>query len=230
MIRCLIVEDEPLAADVLADYIGQVPSLALKAVCADAIQAMERLQQEPIDLLFLDIHLPGLKGLDFLQTLSKPPRVIITTAYHEYALKGYELNVVDYLLKPIEFKRFLQAISKVQAAAGQPVRREVITLVSDKKKVLVPTDEILYVESQKEYIHVQTKTGVIVSKYALSRLEGELDARAFLRIHRSFIISLDKITAFSQQEVEVAGKRLPVGGLYRDAVAKVLGQRFGQSQ
>jgi DNA-binding LytR/AlgR family response regulator len=227
MIRCIIVEDEPLAVDVLADYIRQVPTLALKAKCSDAMQALEALQREPIDLMFLDIHLPGLKGLELLETLAKPPQVILTTAYHEYALKGYEHNVVDYLLKPIEFKRFLQAVAKVRNEGAAP-RRAVITVMSEKKKVLIPTDEILFVESQKEYIKIQTKTSAIVSKYALTALEQELDPAQFLRIHRSFIISLQHITSFSLNEVEVAGKKLPVGGNYRDAVADALNLRFGK--
>jgi DNA-binding LytR/AlgR family response regulator len=227
MIRCILVEDEPLAVDVLADYIRQVPTLSLKATCTDAMQALEVLQREPIDLMFLDIHLPGLKGLEFLETLVKPPQVILTTAYHEYALKGYEHNVVDYLLKPIEFKRFLQAVAKVRTNEAA-TRRAVITVVSEKKKVLIPTDEILFVESQKEYVKIQTKTGAVVSKYALTALEQELDPSQFLRIHRSFIISLEHITSFSLNEVEVAGKKLPVGGNYRDAVSDALNLRFGK--
>lgn len=229
MIRCLIVEDEPLAVDVLTDYVRQVPTLSLKATCSDAMQALEVLQRESIDLMFLDIHLPGLKGLEFLETLVKPPQVILTTAYHEYALKGYEHNVVDYLLKPIEFKRFLQAVAKVRVGGDAP-RRSVITVVSEKKKVLIPTDEILFVESQKEYIRIQTKTGAVVSKYALTALEQDLDPRQFLRIHRSFIISLQHITSYSLNEVEVAGKKLPVGGNYRDTVADALSLRFGRSK
>lgn len=226
MIRCIIVEDEPLAVDVLSDYVSQVPTLTLVATCADSLQALEVLQREPVDLMFLDIHLPGLKGLDFLETLSQPPQVILTTAYHEYALKGYEHNVVDYLLKPIEFKRFLQAVAKVRAGAPAP-RRNVITVVSEKKKVVIPVDEILFVESQKEYIRIQTRTSAIVSKYALSALEQELDPGHFLRIHRSFIIAIPQITSFSLNEVEVAGKKLPIGGNYRDAVAQALQLRFG---
>lgn len=225
MIRCIIIEDEPLAVDVLVDYVRQVPGLELKGTCSDALQAIEILNREPVDLMFLDIHLPGLKGLDFLDTLTKPPKVILTTAYHQYALKSYEHNVVDYLLKPIEFKRFLQAVNKV-SKPGQASSRSLISIYSDKKTVLIPVDDVLYIESQKEYVRIQTKTASHVSKYALSKLEEELDASHFLRIHRSFIIALPRITAFNSQFIEVEGKALPIGGNYKEMVAKVLGVRF----
>jgi response regulator of citrate/malate metabolism len=150
--NCLIVEDEPLAAEVLQDYIKQVPFLSLKGICNDALFALEALQQQKIDLVFLDIHLPKLKGLDFIKTLKNPPRIIITSAYHEYALQGYEYNVVDYLLKPIEFSRFLMAVNKLNQSPvperhiatflPAPERASLFFNVS-KKKVKVFLDEIL---------------------------------------------------------------------------------------
>lgn len=225
MTRCIVIEDEPLAVDVLVDYIRQVPGLELKATCSDALQAIDVLNRENIDLMFLDIHLPGLKGLDFLETLANPPKVILTTAYHEYALKSYEHNVVDYLLKPIEFKRFVQAVNKVQSA-GSSQLKSVISIHSDKKTVLIPVDDILYLESQKEYVKFQTKTTAHVSKYALTKLEGELDPTLFLRIHRSFIVAISKITAYNSQSVEVGGKSLPIGGNYKDSVSLLLSKRF----
>lgn len=223
MIHCIVVEDEPLAADVLVDYIGQVPSLQLKAVCTDAVQAMDVLNRESIDLMFLDIHLPGIKGLDFLETLKKLPQVILTTAYHEYALKSYEHGVVDYLLKPISFKRFLQAVGKV---SGEKVSKsEVLTLHSEKKTVLISLDDILYIESLKEYIRVHTRGSGVTSKYGLTRLESELDSRRFLRIHRSFIVALRHVTAYNNTEVDVGGKSLPIGGSYREAALRILADR-----
>ena len=164
--NCLIVEDEPLAAEVLQDYIKQVPFLNLKAVCKDAIYAIELLQKEKVDLIFLDIHLPKLKGLDFIKTVSHPPRIIITTAYHEYALQGYEYNVLDYLLKPIEFNRFLMAVNKLAPAADiqKPAEKNSARPDNDylffnvnKKKVRIFLSEILYIESLKEYIRIVTK-------------------------------------------------------------------------
>ncbi|MCW5912931.1 MAG: response regulator transcription factor [Cyclobacteriaceae bacterium] len=224
MIRCLIIEDEPLAADILRDYIGQVSFLKLQGVCTDAVGALELLHTEPVDLLFLDIHLPGLKGLDFLRTLKNPPAVILTTAYHEYAVESYELNVADYLLKPIEFKRFVEAINKIKPGTGNPP--ETITIHSEKKTVIIPTQEIVYIESQKEYIKIQTTQSSHITKYALSKMEEELNPARFIRIHRSFIISLGKIKAFNGHEVELTGKTIPIGGNYREQVSSRLKSLF----
>lgn len=217
---CLIIEDEPLAADVLKDYIRHIPFLSLKGVCPDALEALGILRRDPVDLLFLDIHLPGLKGLDFLRSLKNPPAVILTTAYHEYALQGYELSVVDYLLKPIEFKRFVEAVNKVkQQLSG--VRRT-ISVHSDKKVVVIPADEILFMESQKEYVRIHTTSKSIMTKYALSKMEEELDPSAFLRVHRSFIVAVGKVTAYTAAEVQLPGKVIPVGRNYREQTIRRL--------
>ncbi len=226
MIHCLIVEDEPLAAEVLTDYIRQLPYLKLVKVCPDAIYALEILQQEKIQLLFLDIHLPGLKGLDFLKSLPSPPRVILTTAFHQYALEGYELNVVDYLLKPIEFQRFLSAVNKVQSSFSNTHHAATLTVQSDKKKVVIPIDEILFIESQKEYIKIQTTTTHHITKYALTKIEEELDPTLFLRVHRSFIIAMPKVRAYSSHEIDVGGKAVPIGGNYRETTNQSLVNYF----
>ncbi len=223
--NCIIVEDEPLAAEVLQDYIRQVPFLNLKAVCVDAIYAMEFLQKEKIDLVFLDVHLPRLKGLDFLKTLQHPPHIIIVSAYHEYALEGYEHNVVDYLLKPVEFNRFLMAVNKLKQAdsigmslsAGSGERASLFFNVG-KKKVRIYLDEILYIESLKEYIRIFTKSKSILTKYQLGQIEELLAKNNFLRVHRSFIVSRDKIDAFSATEVEVDAKKIPIGRSYKELV------------
>lgn len=222
--NCLIIEDEPLAAEIIEDYVRQIPMLTLKGVCQDALAAMEVLHRESIDLIFLDIHLPGLRGLDFLETLSNPPAVIITTAYHEYALKGYDHNVIDYLLKPIEFKRFLQAVNKAKLHRTAESTKDKISIQSDKKTVIIATEDIVFIESQKEYIHIHTKDQVYISKYALSKIEEELNPNLFLRIHRSFLVSLSKVKAFNGQEVEVPGKTIPIGGHYKEAVTEKLHQ------
>lgn len=221
MIRCLLVEDEPLAAEVLKDYIQQVPFLTLVDTCSDALFALEVLKNERIDLMFLDIHLPGLKGVDMLSSLANPPQVILTTAYHEYALQGYELNVVDYLLKPIEFKRFYQAVSKVKVEAEGKVK-STITIQAESKKLVINTADILFIESQKEYIFIKTKTGDYKTKYAISRIEEELNPQTFLRVHRSFIVSLQHITAFNATSINLPGKVIPIGGNYKDSVLKML--------
>lgn len=232
--RCIIVEDEPLAAEVLKDYIQQIPFLQLKGVCNDAIYALETLQKEPIDLIFLDIHLPKLKGLDFLRSLKHPPAVIITSAYQEYALLGYEHNVVDYLLKPIEFSRFLMAVNKLKAQqiTGQSPEKPAISTQArtyfffnvSKKRVKVYLDEMLYIESLKEYIRITTKGKTILTKFQLGQIEELLARNNFLRIHRSFIVAKDKIDAFTATDVEVDGKLIPIGRSYKELVLRALEQ------
>jgi len=228
--QCIIVEDEPLAAEVLQDYIKQVPFLQLKGICTDAIYAMEMLQKEKVDLIFLDIHLPKLKGLDFIKTLKNPPHIIITTAYHQYALQGYEHNVVDYLLKPVEFSRFLMAVNKLKqnmpngsplapALAGE--RAHLFFNVS-KKKVKIYLDEILYIESLKEYIRIVTPGKSILTKFQLGQIEEVLAKNNFLRVHRSFIVSRDKVDAFTATDVDINGKLIPVGRSYKELVQSVL--------
>jgi DNA-binding LytR/AlgR family response regulator len=229
--NCIIVEDEPLAAEVLQDYIRQVPFLKLACCCSDAFYAMESLQNFDIDLMFLDIHLPKMKGLDLIKVLKKPPKIIITSAYQEYALQGYEFNVIDYLLKPIEFSRFLKAVNKIEQTkeivlparpVAPPTERAYLFFNVGKKKVKVFLDEILYIESMKEYIRVNTKSKSVLTKFKLSQVDGLLSENNFLRIHRSFIVAKDKIEAFSATEVELGGKRLPIGRSYKELVLSVL--------
>lgn len=224
---CLIVEDEPLAAEVLEDYIIQVPFLQLVNTCYDAIFALEVLEKEKIDLIFLDIHLPKLKGLDFIKTLHNPPKIIITSAYQDYALQGYELNVVDYLLKPVEFTRFVTAVNKArqqkdislllntpQNVTGRPY----LFFNVGKKKVKIFLDEILYIESLKEYIKIFSKDKFILTKFQLGQTEELLKNNNFLRIHRSFIVAKDKIDAFSATDIEIQGNLIPIGRSYKEQV------------
>ncbi|HMC84071.1 MAG TPA: response regulator transcription factor [Chitinophagaceae bacterium] len=227
---CIIVEDEPLAVEILTDYISQIPFLELKCVCGDAIYAMEVLQREKIDLIFLDIHLPKLKGIDFLESLKYPPRVIITSAYQEYALQAFDGNVTDYLLKPIRFTRFLKAVNKlnqqvpIQAAASNlpfPERRFLFFNVA-KKKVKIYLDEIYYVESMREYVRITAQGTTIMTKFVLNEVEDLFANDNFIRVHRSFIVSKERITAFSSNEVEVNGVQIPIGRTYKDFVLSVL--------
>ena len=230
--NCLIIEDEPLAAEVLEDYIRQVPFLELKGTCTDALFAMDRLQQEKIEVVFLDIHLPKLKGLDFVKTLKNPPQIIITTAYREYALDGYELNVVDYLLKPVSFKRFLMAVNKLRThrvaeepAIGMPDRVHLFINVN-KKRVKIYLAEILYIESRKEYINIVTKDRSFLTKFQLGEIEEQLAKNNFLRVHRSFIVSRGKIEAYSATEIEMAGMQIPIGRSYKEVVLNQLTEKF----
>jgi len=224
-IKCIIVEDEPLAVEIIADYINQVPFLELVAVCNDAFTAMEILKKETVDLMFLDIHLPKLKGLDFLSTLKKPPMVIITTAYHEFALKSYEYSVVDYLLKPIEFSRFMSAISKVVDRSSVIDSQYVVSsaespalyIMVNKKKARIAFDSILFIESQREHIRIVTADRNVDARYAISELEKTLPA-AFVRIHRSFIVNKDKVDLIDANAVEIGGKEIPIGRSYKDFV------------
>ncbi|HEX6427992.1 MAG TPA: response regulator transcription factor [Niastella sp.] len=228
--NCIIVEDEPLAAEVVRDYILQVPFLQLKGICTDALYAMDLLQKEKIDLVFLDIHLPKLKGLDFIKALKKPPQIIITSAYQEYALQGYELNVVDYLLKPIEFNRFVMAVNKLKErdmvnASPAPVvvtERASLFFNVSKKRVKMYIDEILFIESLKEYIRITTKEKSILTKFQLGQIEEMLAKNGFLRIHRSFLVAKNKIDAFSATDVEINGRQIPIGRSYKELVMGVL--------
>lgn len=224
-LRCIIIEDEPLAAKILAEYIDQVPFLKLQATFKDALLATDWLRENGTDLIFLDIHLPRLKGLSFLKTLSHPPAVILTTAYHQYAVEAFNLNVTDYLLKPFEFERFLVAVNKVtnhparvSGSPGEEESRDYLFLNVQKKKVKIAFSDIVYIESQREYIKVVTVKYAFLSKMSTHEIEALLPAGQFRRIHRSYIVSLDKIEAYTAEEVEVHGKSIPVGRGYRESL------------
>lgn len=216
-IRCIIVEDEPLAVKVLTDYISQVPFLELQASFKDAILATEFLRTNSTDLIFLDIHLPKLKGMAFLKTLSNPPAVIITTAYHQYAVEGFNLSVTDYLLKPVEFDRFMVAVNKVKKNEIVD-SKEYLFLNVQKKKVKILFSEIVYIESQREYIKIVTTKKEFISKMGTQEIEEMLPPSQFKRIHRSFIVSVDKIESYTAESVEVNGVSIPVGRQYKDVI------------
>lgn len=230
--NCLVVEDEPLAAEILRDYISQLPFLECRAICRDAIYAMQVLQTEKIDLIFLDIHLPRIKGLDFLKTLKNPPQVIVTTAYREYAIDGYELNVVDYLLKPINFNRFVAAVNKLKLEAGKnnssatiiqfAPEQPYLLININKKKIKIFEKDILFIESRKEYISIVTPGKSYLTKFTLSDMQQQLQDKPFLRIHRSYLVAIEKLTAFNAVSVEIGEHKLPVGRNYREMVQSVL--------
>ena len=222
-IKCIIIEDEPLATKVLADYVSQVPFLELQETFKDAILATDWLRNNNTELIFLDIHLPKLKGMAFLKTLTHPPEVIITTAYHQYAVEGFDLNVTDYLLKPFEFERFLVAVNKVKTGQGEKQKsgegeetKDFIFLNVQKKKVKLLFSEILYIESQREYIKIVTTKKEYISKMSTHEIESLLPANLFKRVHRSFIVSVSKIHSYTAEEIEVNGTSIPIGRGYRD--------------
>ena len=225
-IKCIIIEDEPLAVKVLSDYILQVPFLELQGTFKDAILATDYLRHNNTDLIFLDIHLPKLKGMAFLKTLTNPPAVIITTAYHQYAVEGFNLNVTDYLLKPFDFERFLKAVNKVKTAEREKPElnenaetKDFIFLNVQKKKVKILFSEILYIESQQEYIKDHyNKKRIYLSKMSTHEIESLLPANLFKRIHRSFIVSISKIESYTAEIVEVNGVSIPIGRGYKDII------------
>ena len=232
--KCLIVDDEPLAVEIIESYLHKLDNMEVVGKCNNAIKAFEVLQKEQVDLLFLDIQMPKLTGIDFLKTLKNPPKVVLTTAYREYALESYELDVVDYLLKPISFERFFKAVSKVyrQENEGSNVFREkenftteeepYLYLKADKKMVKVMLKDILYIESLKDYVRVKTPSKDVITHQTISYFEEKLSEDAFLRIHRSFIVPIGKIETFSASAVEVPGKELPIGRIYKNNVLAVL--------
>ena len=230
--KCVIVEDEPIAAEILAEYVAQTPFLELTHVCHDALAALEVVRTEPVDVLFLDINLPKLNGLEFLKTLRRPPKVIITSAYHEYAVQGFDLQVIDYLLKPVEFSRFTKAAQKLLSPVRpaepvvpfKPVRPFYFFTVS-KRSVKIYLDEILYIESLKDSVTIRTAEKAYPTNYQLGELEEMLRNDDFLRIHRSFLVSMSKIRAYSATEVEVGDRILPIGRSHKEYAMMRLGSR-----
>ncbi len=233
-LNCLIVEDEPLAVSILKEYVEQVPGLNLRGSYGDAVAALDHLRRERVDLIFLDINLPKINGLDFLRSLKGKYPVILTTAYHQYALDGFDLDVVDYLLKPIELSRFLQAVDKVFERMN-PLRivpaptsaheRKYTFFNVGKKQVKVFEDEVLYIESLKDYVRIHMPQGNLVTKFQIGEMDRQLEESRFLRIHKSFLINIERVTAYSAYEVEVGGIALPIGRTYKELVEKRLNPR-----
>ena len=222
--KCLIVDDEALARELIATHLAHLDDFEVVAACANALEARTLLQQQTVDLLFLDIEMPLLKGTTFFKGLSEKPRVIFTTAFRDYAVEGFDLNAVDYLIKPILFDRFLQAIDKFIGSLtdkGKGAPKEYIYVQSNRKNIKVILDEILYVESLKDYIRIHAHNGKLVVKYGLTAFENQLDQR-FLRVHRSFLINRDKVTAFTRQDIEIGDIQVPIGEVYKDQVLNAL--------
>lgn len=235
-LSCLVVEDEALAAGLLADYIGQIPGLRLAGICTNAMQATEFLANHKTDLIFLDIHLPRISGMDFARSLSNKYPVVFTTAHHEYASESYELNAVDYLLKPISFPRFLQAVAKVFQLKGKPTETHSIQqgaervsffFNTDKKQVRIFVDEIMFVESLKDYVKIVTASQTVVTRFQIGELMVLLQNHGFIRTHKSFIVNSKAVTAFNAQEVEIGKRVLPIGRTYKELVESQLRQLPG---
>jgi DNA-binding LytR/AlgR family response regulator len=233
-LRCLIVDDEPPARDILRTYLAAVPSLSLVGECVHALDAFQFLHRQEVDIVFLDIQMPQLSGVDLIKSLKNPPQVIFTTAFREYAVEGFELNAVDYLLKPFSFDRFLRAVDKVSslknsvhaaiapAVPAKAEQGEFLYFRADRKMIKVYLDDIVYIESLKDYVRVVTTTGQVVTKLSITSLEAMLPEGAFQRIHRSYLIAISKVTSYTATHVELSKKELPIGKLYKHEVEKAL--------
>jgi two-component system LytT family response regulator len=227
-IRCLLIDDEPLALQLLQKHIAQLEFMEVADACNTAVKALEIVNQQNIDLLFLDIKMPKLSGLDLLKALRKPPPTILTTAYREYALEGFELDVVDYLLKPVTFDRFFKSVEKFLNIYNKNLPNGInapgiqsIYLKSGYKYFKIDTTDILYIESLKDYVNVYTKDRMITSKYKISELELVLKDKGFLRLHRSFIVNTIHITAFTASDVELGKITIPIGDTYKALVHQI---------
>lgn len=224
--NCIIVDDEPLAIEVIKSHAETIGIFSVVAECSNAVEAFQELKSNNVELMFLDIQMPGMKGTDFLRNLVSPPRVILTTAYRDYAYEGYELNVVDYLLKPVSYDRFVRAVDKfLNSGSGKAEKsgeEKFIYLNINKKIHKIYISEIVYVESIKDYLTIHTTTGEIVAKHTITAFEGLLPAEDFVRIHRSFIVALKKIKGFNAHSMDIGGKELPIGQLYQAGVFEKL--------
>jgi len=222
--KCIIVEDEPLAQNILKKYIADHPSLELVATCTDALEAQLILNKQAIHLIFLDINLPKLSGINFIKSLLQNPHIIFTTAYPEFAVEGFELNAVDYLLKPFSFERFLKAVNKVIEKLNNsslPKKEEIDAFIffkSDKKIHKVDLESIHYIEAVGDYMKVITDSGQLLINETMKNLQEELPARSFIRVHKSFIISRNRIKFIEGNYIQVENKSIPIGATYRNDV------------
>ena len=233
-VKCLIVDDEPIAAQVIQNYLNKLETFEIVKICNNALIAFEHLQSNPVDLVFLDIQMPKISGLEFLKALQNPPKVIIVTAHREYAYEGFELDVVDYLLKPVSFERFLKAINKYNSIINDTIQsendpdhvfksaNEFIWVRADRKNVKISVNDINYIEGLKDYVKIFVNDNMIISKIPLKKMEQKLPADRFIRIHRSYLISALKISAYNNDGIEIGSVMLPIGKNYRDSVLSFL--------
>lgn len=232
-IRCIVVDDEPMAREILESYLEKVPALQLIASCKNVQEAIAVTSKTPVDLIFLDIHMPEISGMSFARIIDKKVKVIFTTAYREYAAEGFDIEALDYLLKPIAFERFQQAVRKYQELCVVPVQatkeiqQETTSFMfvrADRKMVKVNFDDIVFIESLSDYLKIHLEEGIIVTRETISSMEEKLPHQEFIRIHRSFIVSLDKITSYTNELIEIGQKELPLSRSYKEIVLNQLNQ------
>ena len=231
-INCVIVDDEPIARKIIESFVAKIPNLNLVKSCKNAMEAFEVVNTQNIDLFFLDINMPDVSGLSLAKTINKKAKIIFTTAYREYAVDGFDLQAVDYLLKPIPFDRFFQAVNKfietkpeentITKSEENSTRNNYIFVRSERKMVKVVFDEILYVESLSDYIKIYTKSNVLVTRETISNIEKKLPTQQFLRTHRSYIVNIDKIDSYTNEFIEVEKKAIPISRTYKENVLKKL--------
>lgn len=233
--RCLIVDDEPLARELMRSYLSRIDELKLVKSCSNALEAFTLLQETPVDLVFLDIDMPQITGIELLRSLKDKPRVILTTAYREYAFEAYDLDVVDYMLKPISFDRFLRGIGKIkqlrqynppspEEAISTPFENAYLYLKENREMIKVFLKDILYIESLRDYVRVKLRDKGVITYQKISYLEQKLPQNKFVRIHRSFIVGIDKVSSFSQTHVKLNSIEIPIGRNYKNTALKVLTQ------
>ena len=225
MIKCIIVEDEALAQQVIQNHLQRIDSFELVGICNNAIEAKDVLNKQEVDLIFLDIQLPGMTGLNFLRSLENPPLVVLTTAYAEYALESYEFNVIDYLLKPISFERFSKTVNKITEGRlfAHPVKgkenlHDHIFIKSNSKFFKVNFSEIVYIESMKDYLKIHTTEYKLITHQTMSEMEKILPAKQFIRIHKSYIIALSYVKSIYGNSVDMKNATLPIGINYKEKV------------
>jgi DNA-binding LytR/AlgR family response regulator len=232
LIKCIIVEDETLAQNVIQSHLQKIPGFELVAICGNALEAKELLSKEKVDLIFLDIQLPGMTGLNFLRTLQNPPLVILTTAYAEYAIESYEFNIADYLLKPISFERFSKSINKI--IDGELLSSKIKTtsatdhiyIKSNGRFLKVNFSEIIYIEGMKDYLKICTADEKIITLQTMSEMEKLLPADQFIRVHKSYIVSIARIKSIFGNNIETAKLTIPIGINYKEKVMQLTGKRF----
>lgn len=236
MLNCLVIDDEPLAIKLIEDHISRVPFLKLAGVNTNPLEALIEFNRQPVDLIFLDIQMPQLNGVQFMQLLQNRAQVIITSAFQEYAFDGFEHNVVDYLLKPISFERFYRAVEKAWKATNpadkppaapdlHPLTGGYIFVKVETKMVRVELDDILYVEGLKNYLSIYTRSQRIITLQSMKQLEEALPPNRFMRVHKSYLVAFDKINSVERQEIHIGNTIIPIGSTYADNFFKMLNQK-----
>jgi DNA-binding LytR/AlgR family response regulator len=233
LIKCIIVEDEVLAQNVIQSHLQKVDRFELVGVCNNALEAKEVLNKQEVDLIFLDIQLPGMTGLNFLRSLANPPLVVLTTAYAEYALESYEFNVIDYLLKPISFERFSKTVNKIvegrlftQPKEKDNLSTDHIFIKSNSKFFKVNFSEVIYIESMKDYLRIHTPEYKLVTHQTMNDMEKILPAKQFIRVHKSYIVAIARIKSIYGNSVEMENATIPIGINYKEKVMNLIGRKL----